>query len=51
MKEDEELDRLRTALLHVYEKPQPLPRRLAKAVRDRIGVAKKGPDKKKPRAA
>ena len=51
MKEDEELDRLRTSLLHSYEKPQPFTYRLAKAVRDHIGVAKKGPDKKKPRAA
>jgi hypothetical protein len=51
VKDDEELDRLRTSLLHAYERPQPLPHRLAQAVRDRIGLAKKGSGKKKPRAA
>jgi hypothetical protein len=49
--QDEELDWLRTSLLHAYEKPQPFSRRLTKAVRVRISAAKKALDKKKPKAA
>lgn len=48
---DEELDRLRSSLLHAYEKPKPLTHRLAKAVRDHISAAKKTPVRKKPKAA
>ncbi len=48
---DDELDRLRTSLLHAYEKPQPLTQRLANAIKDRLGGAKKIPVKKKSRDA
>ena len=48
---DDELDRLRTSLLHAYEKPKPLTERLAKALKDRIGAAQKLPTKKKSKAA
>jgi hypothetical protein len=42
---DEELDRLRTCLLHAYDPPKPLTQRLVKAVKDRITLAKKANDK------
>ena len=42
---DEELDRLRTSLLHAYDPPRPLTQRLAKAVKDRITLTKKANDK------
>lgn len=42
---DEELDRLRTSLFHAYDPPRPLTQRLAKAVKDRITLAKKANDK------
>jgi hypothetical protein len=38
---DDELDRLRIALLHAYDPTKTLPQRLAKAVKDRMTGAPK----------
>jgi hypothetical protein len=44
---DEELDRLRTALLHAYDPPASFTQRLAKAVKSQIAVKKKTVNDKK----
>jgi len=44
---DEELDRLRTALLHAYDPPESFTQRLAKAVKSQITVKKKTVNDKK----
>jgi hypothetical protein len=38
---DDELDRLRIALLHAYDPNQTLPQRLAKALKDRMTTGPK----------
>ena len=48
---DEELDRLRTSLLHAYDKPKTFSEKLATAMKNRIGAAKKIPAKKKSQEA